>query len=67
MNAAQSTYHADCVCGRAITSFTLETSCPDCGRHLVFEWGRDPIVMSSSLPEPVEPANPQPLTKGASA
>jgi ribosomal protein S27E len=36
-----STYHADCLCGKPITSETRVTKCEDCGRIIVFEWGGD--------------------------
>ncbi len=35
----RSTYHADCLCGKPITSETRETTGQACGRLLVFEWG----------------------------
>jgi hypothetical protein len=38
----QSVFIADCLCGRLLESPTREYICPDCHRHIVFDWGRDP-------------------------
>ncbi len=40
-----STYHADCLCGKAITSETRLTKCEACGRLLAFEWGGETDVI----------------------
>jgi hypothetical protein len=37
----QSVFIAECLCGRILESPTREYICPDCGRHIVFEWGRE--------------------------
>ena len=49
----QSVFIAECLCGRILESPTREYICPDCRRHIVFEWGREP--------EPV--AEPERLNK----
>jgi hypothetical protein len=38
----QSVFIAECLCGRTLESPTREYICPDCRRHIVFEWGHEP-------------------------
>jgi hypothetical protein len=38
----QSVFIAECLCGRMLESPTREYIRPDCRRHIVFEWGREP-------------------------
>lgn len=68
---ARSTYHAECLCGKAIVSFERETTCEACGRLLVFEWGADPVViggLKAPAERPTEEAPPpKPKAMGASA
>jgi hypothetical protein len=44
----RSTYHATCLCGQAVASHTRETLCSRCGRLLVFEWGKEPVIVKGS-------------------
>jgi hypothetical protein len=44
----QKMYHFECLCGRGIATPTRETVCPECGRQIVLEWGKDPVVLKDS-------------------
>jgi hypothetical protein len=59
-----STYHADCLCGKPITSETRITKCEDCQRVLVFEWGGGTAMMFDA---PKKAEDEKPKAKGASA
>lgn len=41
-----STYHVVCECGTHVASHEREMVCASCGRALVFEWGRDPVIVT---------------------
>ena len=50
------TYEAECLCGATVQSHTREVVCPLCKRTLVFEWGRDAVVVvDGRLPEKGKP------------
>jgi len=42
------TYRAECVCGATVESHEREAVCHHCGRHLIYEWGRPPLVVSDA-------------------
>jgi len=45
MSVDQSFYTVRCLCHAELHPHTAESVCPSCGRGIVIEWGKDPVVV----------------------
>jgi hypothetical protein len=49
--AAQSRFHIPCLCGATVLTHARETRCERCGRQIVLEWGKEPVVIEAKRSE----------------